>query len=122
MQHSAIPQRQLDGQAVLTELANMPIYAWNPKGENAHLRHFGPTAQDFYAAFGLGDSELRIGQQDADGVALAAIHGLNAKLEQQVQVNDVEINLLKAEVAELRRAVEVLMARTSPHGQIAQTR
>lgn len=33
-------------------------------------------AQDFYAAFGLGESEKHIGTIDADGVALAAIQGL----------------------------------------------
>jgi hypothetical protein len=118
--------RQLDGQAVLAQLATMPIYAWNPKGENAHLRHFGPTAQDFYAAFGLGDSELRIGQQDADGVALAAIQGLNAKLEARLAEKELEIAELRdahsRELAELRGAVEVLMARTSPEGRVAQAR
>ncbi len=106
--------RQLDGQGVLAQLATMPIYSWNPKGENAHLRHFGPTAQDFYAAFGLGESELRIGQQDADGVALAAIQGLNAKLEAKLTEKD-------REITELRRAVEALVARISRIARMAQT-
>ena len=91
--------KRLDGEAVLNQLVALPIYSWNPKGANAHLRHFGPTAQDFYAAFGLGDSELRIGQQDADGVALAAIQGLNAKVaEQQRQIADLSERVQKAEL------------------------
>ena len=73
--------RQLDGQAVLERLVEMPVFAWNPKGRNAHVNHYGPTAQDFHAAFGLGDDDKLIGSQDADGVALAAIQGLNAKVE-----------------------------------------
>ena len=36
----------------------------------------GPMAQDFFAAFGLGDSDKHITTVDADGVALAAIRGL----------------------------------------------
>ena len=35
----------------------------------------GPMAQDFYAAFGLGNSDKSIGLLDASGVALAAIQG-----------------------------------------------
>ena len=62
----------------------MPIYQWQPKdGPNAELIHFGPMAQDFYAAFGLGDSDKSIGLQDADGVALAAIQGLHQMLQQK---------------------------------------
>jgi hypothetical protein len=93
---------RLDGQAVLDKLVAMPVYAWSPKGINSHVRHYGPTAQDFHAAFGLGDTDLGIGQQDADGVALAAIQGLNAKLEAKLAERDAEMALMRAELAELR--------------------
>ena len=53
------------------------------------------------AAFGLGDDDKMIGMQDADGVALAAIQGLNAKLESKIEEQ-------AREIAELRRAVEAL--------------
>jgi hypothetical protein len=132
--------RKLEGQEVLSRVASMPIYAWNPKGQNSHLLHYGPTAQDFHAAFGLGDSPLRIAQQDADGVALAAIQGVNEKLDQreaalrrEIDAKTAEVAELKrqiaelrsaqqAEVAELRRAVEILMARTAAEGQLAAAR
>jgi hypothetical protein len=91
----------LDGAAVLDKLAAMPVYAWSPKGGNSHVRHYGPMAQDFMAAFGLGDDDKMIGMQDADGVALAAIQGLNAKLESKIEEQ-------AREIAELRRAVEAL--------------
>ena len=45
----------------------------------------GPSAQDFRAAFGLGHSDRMISTVDADGVALAAIQGLNRKLEREVE-------------------------------------
>jgi hypothetical protein len=38
------------------------------------------VAQDFQSAFGLGTDDKSIGTVDADGVALAAIQGLNQKL------------------------------------------
>ncbi|MFO1303330.1 MAG: tail fiber domain-containing protein [Burkholderiales bacterium] len=121
---------RLDGRAVLDKVAALPLYQWNPRGVNAHHRHYGPTAQDFYGAFGLGGSELSIGQQDADGVALAAIQGLNAKLEAAIVERDAHIDAQAreiadlrashaAEIAELKRAVEVLLARTSPEGRVA---
>ena len=57
----------------------------------------GPMAQDSHAAFGLGDSDRRIVTVDADGVALAAIQGLNAKLISSIAEQ-------KAQIASLRRA------------------
>jgi hypothetical protein len=126
----------LDGTAVLDKLVAMPVYAWSPKGKNSHTRHFGPMAQDFYATFGLGDSDVGIGQQDADGVAPAAIQGLHAKVESrqseidglraQAATQQREIAELRshstAEIAKLKLAVEVLLARTSPEAQVAVAR
>lgn len=103
--------RLLDGQAVLERLAAMPVYAWNPKGRKSHIDHYGPMAQDFHAAFGLGDDDTMIGSQDADGVALAAIQGLNAKLEAQAR-----------EIAELHRRLDALLARTASESGLAQSR
>jgi len=70
----------IDPRAVLERLLQLPVQAWRYQGESA-VRHMGPTAEDFRAAFGLGGDERYIGSVDADGVALAAIQGLNAKLE-----------------------------------------
>jgi hypothetical protein len=66
----------VDGQEVLASLADIPITTWNYKAQDAATRHMGPVAQDFYAAFGLGESDTAISTVDADGVALAAIQGL----------------------------------------------
>jgi hypothetical protein len=64
----------------------------------------GPMAQDFYAAFGLGGGDTTITSMDPDGVALAAIQGLNQKLEE----TRVELKRRDAENAELRQRMERL--------------
>ncbi len=110
---------ELNGSEVLAKLVSMPIYQWQPKdGPNAELKHIGPMAQDFYAAFHLGDSDKAIGMQDAEGVALAAIQGLYAKLkerdatiaEQQREIAELrqrltQVESLRGEVAALRNAI-----------------
>ena len=48
---------EVDGQAVLDKLASIPISSWNYKSQSNSIRHMGPMAQDFYAAFGLGVNE-----------------------------------------------------------------
>lgn len=65
---------------ILDNLVNMPIQSWNYKEDTSSKRHIGPTAQDFHAAFGLnGDDNRLISSIDLQGVALAAIQGLNEK-------------------------------------------
>jgi hypothetical protein len=124
---------RVDAADVLQTVVSLPVATWNWKAQNAGIRHMGPMTQDFDAAFGLGESDTMIGTVDADGVALAAIQGLNAKLEAQVAEKNAEITALRREVSDLRAshdkeianlrlAVEVLMARTSGEGRAAQTR
>src|SRR6186997_3443544 len=62
---------------VLERVAQMPISTWNYKSQDTSVRHIGPMAQDFAAAFQVGEDQRRITTVDADGVALAAIQGLN---------------------------------------------
>ncbi len=63
-----------------------------------------PMAQDFHAAFGLnGGDDKHISVIDEGGVALAAIQGLNQKLEQKLEQQETEITKLNQVVAELNR-------------------
>ena len=71
--------RDLDGEDVLGKLMTMPVREWNYKAQDAAIRHVGPTAQDFHAAFGLGAEPRRINTVDADGIALAAVKALEAR-------------------------------------------
>ena len=73
--------RPVDIKAVLHKVAAMPIATWNWKSQDASIRHMGPMAQDFHAAFGLGEMPTGISTVDADGVALAAIQGLHQMLK-----------------------------------------
>jgi hypothetical protein len=92
--------RDLDGAEVLAKLVRMPIQEWNYKAQDARVRHAGPTAQDFHAAFGLGEDPLRISTIDADGIALAAESAL--ALENQT---------LRAELDALRARLDALDTR-----------
>jgi hypothetical protein len=67
----------VDGDDLLERLARVPVRSWNYKAQGTAIRHMGPTAQDFRAAFGLGDFPLRINTIDADGVALAGVKALD---------------------------------------------
>jgi hypothetical protein len=94
---------EIDPQAVLARVAVLPITEWSFKVDTA-TRHIGPMAQDFYAAFGVGPDDKHIATVDEEGVALAAIQGLNQKLNEK----DAEIQDLKQSVADLKKLVQSL--------------
>lgn len=77
--------RSVDAPEILRRVVEMPLSTWNYKAQDKAIRHMGPMAQDFYANFGVGEDERHISTVDADGVALAAIQGLNQKLEAQLK-------------------------------------
>src|SRR5207245_952846 len=68
---------------VLEKVAALPLTTWNYKSQDASIHHLGPMAQDFNAAFGLGESATGITTVDEEGVALAAIQGLDRKLNER---------------------------------------
>ena len=67
---------------ILDRLIAMPLSTWNFKDADPTLRLLGPTAQDFHAAFGLGNDDKTIVSTNLHGVALAAIQGLGARLKE----------------------------------------
>lgn len=96
----------VDSQSVLQKVIDLPISQWNYKSD-ADTPHMGPMAQDFYAAFGVGPDDKHISTVDVDGVALAAIQGLNRKLEDKLEQKNTEI----AEILEMNlRLTERLAA------------
>jgi hypothetical protein len=106
----------VSGREVLEKVATLPLTSWNYKSQDKSIRHIGPMAQDFYEAFGIGESERTIGTIDADGVSLAAIQGLNEKLEAEIRRNrekDAEILELRKAVSEMRAALEKWTQRNS---------
>jgi len=65
----------------------LKIQNWKLKDEKGNIRHVGPVAQDFHAAFGLGSDDLSIHTGDADGIALVAIQALAERVDMLQQQN-----------------------------------
>ena len=89
----------VDYRAVLAKVASLPVTEWNYKKDSNAVQHIGPMAQDFQAAFGRdGTDGKHISVVDESGVALAAIQGLNRKVDEKearIQEQATEINNLK---------------------------
>ena len=94
--------QEVDTVQVLEKVASMPLETWNYKAQDASIRHMGPYAQDFYAAFSLGEDPLGINTIDIDGVNFAAIQGLYT-------VHKKDIARLSSEIAELREQLQLIL-------------
>lgn len=95
-------QAVVDGAETLERLSQVPIATWSVKSRGTTVRHIGPLARDFYAAFGVGEDNQRIATIDLDGIALSAIQSLYAQNQ-----------ALQAENAALHDQVDDLEARVS---------
>ena len=116
--HAKTDFAPVDTASVLARVAALPLSQWRFKSEAGPVRHLGPMAQDFRAAFGLGAHETAIATVDADGVALAAIQGLNQKVESdkrelrnELKRRDAENAELKQELAEIKQLLVKLAAK-----------
>lgn len=85
-------------ESVLEGVKTLPLTEWSYETEPGDVRHLGPMAEDFHAAFGLGADEEHIASLDTAGVAMAAIQGLVDRLE----AKDDHIADLEAEVEGLK--------------------
>jgi hypothetical protein len=97
----------VDNLFILEQVVEMPITSWNYETQDPSIRHIGPMAQDFFAAFNMGEDERYISTIDADGVALAAIQGLYHLVRQK----DDEIATLQQENDDLRTQLADIDAR-----------
>jgi hypothetical protein len=98
----------VDSRAVLAKVAALPVTEWKYRTDSNAVQHIGPMAQDFQAAFQLSADDKHISVVDEGGVALAAIQGLNQKLEQQDAAKDAEIQNLEKKLDELQAVVKQL--------------
>ncbi|MDY7095248.1 MAG: tail fiber domain-containing protein [Acidobacteriota bacterium] len=80
---------------ILTKIGEMPVTSWSYKRDQGAVRHIGPVAQDFHAAFGVGTDDKHIATTDAHGVAFAAIQALYQQLQET-----------RAELEQLRQQLE----------------
>jgi hypothetical protein len=102
----------VDTVAVLDKLVKIPIEQWNYKWEtDGDTPNIGPMAQDFKHAFFPGRDDKGISTLEFDGVELAAIQGLNRKVDEKdarLQDQAAQIAELQAQVAELKALVNQL--------------
>ena len=93
-------------QEILTRLNELNITSWNYISD-PDSTHIGPTAQDFYAAFGVGVDNQHISSIDTGGVALVAIQALN----QQLLAQNATIEQLTEQNERLQQQNADIMAR-----------
>jgi trimeric autotransporter adhesin len=95
----------IDTEDVLKGVASIPVRRWNFVGDKKGVVHLGPTAQDFHAAFKVGEDDKHIDVVDANGVMLAAIQELSKELraqasqlkEQREQIRKLQTDLARRE-------------------------
>jgi hypothetical protein len=96
----------VDGEEVLARMREVPVNFWSYTAEGAQVRHVGPFAEDFHAAFGVGVDDRSIGLLDIDGVNFAGVKALEARTADQAE----RIRQLETQVAELKAMVQTLVA------------
>ena len=113
----------VDGEEVLRKIRQFDLTSWNYIGQDAKtLRHYGPMAQDFYAAFGhdaIGTvgTPKTINSGDMAGIMMIAIKTLateNVQLKSAVAKQE-------AVNAEQRKRLEALTARFEEQDKQIQT-
>jgi hypothetical protein len=115
--NSKLNATDVDPLLILERVASLEVSTWSYKDVPA-VKHIGPMAQDFYDLFGFGASRETISPQDLIGVTLAAVQGLNIKvdseveaLKRQVEEQNREIEQLRAEIAQLKAMLGFQKAR-----------
>jgi hypothetical protein len=93
---------RVDVRETLDRLMSVPIQTWSYSASDEPVRHMGPMAQDFAAAYSLGADDKTINPVDANGVALASIQALY----EMVKEKDAEIDALKARLSKLEAKTE----------------
>ncbi|MFB2895113.1 tail fiber domain-containing protein [Aerosakkonemataceae cyanobacterium BLCC-F50] len=93
--------RAVNKHDILKRLLTITIQSWNYKAQNPSIRHIGPMAQDFAAAFEVGEDDKHIHMVDAYGVAILSIQALYEMIREQER----EISLLRADINELKQGI-----------------
>ena len=105
----------INPRSLLDRLASLPIREWSYKSDEPSVRHVGPMAQDFRAAFQLGRDDKHIDMIDASGVTMAAVQALyrqNQELtrtvERQAQENRQQDDLIRRQGRRMEQMLERL--------------
>jgi uncharacterized coiled-coil protein SlyX len=127
--------RSVDAREVLERLRELPVTSWNYIGHDpAQFRHYGPMAQDFFAAFGKDEvgavgTPTTLNSGDLTGILMIGLKGLDAQTREdtdrlsarvstqdktiaaqqdQIEAQEKEIGSLKEQMSEIRREMKLL--------------
>jgi trimeric autotransporter adhesin len=103
----------LDESGLLALVGRLPITSWRYKVDPDSIRHMGPMAQDFYAAFKLGNDNKHISTVDEGGVALAgvqALYRLSMKKDAEIRALAEQNRKLTKEVDRLKKQADTMAA------------
>ena len=97
----------VDGEEVLGKIRGFELSSWNFIGHDPKkFRHYGPMAQDFFAAFGhdgVGQigSETTINSGDLAGILMIAVQALE-KRTAELKQKEAQMAVLESKVEELK--------------------
>jgi hypothetical protein len=103
----------VNGDEVLRKIRRLGVRSWNYKGQDPQqFRHYGPVAQEFFAAFGhdgVGTSgtPTTINSGDEAGILMIAIQALEKRTDEVAAIKAENQNL-QAQIAELREMIRDL--------------
>jgi hypothetical protein len=89
-------------QAILAEVAQLPVYAWRYLSDLGASLHLGPMAEDVHHRFKVGASPKTLAPGDVAGLAAATVQALHQKLA----AKDEELLALAGRLAALERQLE----------------
>jgi hypothetical protein len=101
---------EINGEDFLQKIAAFHLTSWNYKSQDPHaFRHYGPMAQDFYAAFGKDcygtiGNDTTINQSDFLGVNFIAVQALE-KRTTELSKKNAELEEI---ILQMRRRIEML--------------
>jgi hypothetical protein len=96
----------VDGEEVLGKIRGFELTSWNYIGHDpTKFRHYGPMAQDFYAAFGHDEvgqigTDTTINSGDLAGILMSAVQALE-KRTAELKQKEAQIAVLESKVEEL---------------------
>jgi hypothetical protein len=112
--------KPMDGEEVLKKIRGFELTSWNFIGHDPkEFRHYGPMAQDFFAAFGhdgmgMIGTETTINSGDLAGILMVAVQALEKRTA--------ELRQKEAQIAALAARLEALELRQNQSIQTTATK
>ena len=113
----------VDAEAMLKKVSNMRATTWNYKGQReTEFRHYGPMAQEFFAAFGhdkygtIGN-DTSLASADVDGVLFNLVQALERRTR-NLQEENIQLKSQLADVQGFMGRIEKLEAMLNKASEI----